>query len=183
MHPEQSTQLKLTKTTIFLGILGVLFTVNILFLTLLQSTSQSIKLLKKELITVQQEAKGLASANDVFNQYESEMDRIGNVFPNEETIPDFIQMLETTVKPFADESTIKFSSLAPQTELDRLFLLMTISLRTDYVRLLSLFTALEKMSYMTHIVSVNAKTPQGIGNTTEAVLVLKVYVQNPFSAK
>jgi hypothetical protein len=68
-------------------------------------------------------------------------------------------------------------------ESDKLFLLMTINIKTDFPKLLNFLGRLEQMPYMMHITGIVAKSPGGILGKGEYSLGMKVYVQNPFKSK
>ena len=87
------------------------------------------------------------------------------------------------LKTNADSYAVKFSSVTPLKEQERLYLPLNLTLRTDSARLVLLLDQLEKLAYMTHVESIVTKTPEGFTKTGESTIDIKIYVQNPFSAK
>jgi len=166
--------------------LGALFvaivSINVLFIMLFQSGVKTYQLLNEERKTLDQDQMIITASADIMEKYRKEIDVISGVFPNEKTFLLFLQTFENTVKGDADEYQLKFSS-TPVAEGDKLFLPMTLSVKTDLSRLLLLFDALENMPYMTHITGILAKNPGGLSGQGEYNIGLKVYVQNPFSTK
>jgi hypothetical protein len=156
--------------------------INLLFIMLFQSEVRTYKLLNEEKKTLDQDQMIITASADILGKYQNEIDVISGVFPNEETFLLFVQTFENTVKRNTDEYQLKFSS-TPIAEGDKLFLPMTLSVKTDLSRLMVLFEALENMPYMTHVTGVGAKTPDGLSGKGEYNIGLKVYVQNPFSTK
>jgi len=170
------------RNIIFLSLLlGLLILSNILFLVLTASAVRSALLVKNEFAVLGQDKKIVSASEELENQYGKEIEAISQVFPNEETLPDLLSTLENLIKLYSDSGTLKFNSLVPVKEQDRLYLLMAIVLKTDLERLYTLFIELEELPYLTHIVSVNGKMPGVFDSVGEISILLKIYVQNPFS--
>ncbi|HCM38168.1 MAG: hypothetical protein UV61_C0005G0055 [Candidatus Gottesmanbacteria bacterium GW2011_GWB1_43_11] len=164
-------------------IFAVMILVNALFIFFALNETKTVKLLKTELVSLEQDGRIIASAQEINDKYRKEIDLISNVFPNEESLPVFVQSLETQIRNTADEYTIKFNSITPLTEQDKLFLPLTITLETDLTRLIKFLDALEHLSYMTHVSRISAKVPDGYTTKGEYNIGVKIYVQKPFSAK
>lgn len=163
-------------------VVGLIF-LNILFLVFVQSEAKIVQLLKTQLDNLLREEQIIASSQTISQTYATEVELISGVFPTEETIPVFIESLEELLRGNSDEYSLRFAAVSPVKEQDKLFLPVAISLKTDLSRLTSLFEKLEKIPYMTHLSSISAKTPQSFNNVSEYYLVLKVYVQEPFTSK
>jgi Tfp pilus assembly protein PilN len=155
--------------------------VNGLFLFLSYSASRSIRLLETQQEQLEQEQTVLNASEQLYQDFQDEIATVANVFPNEETIPQFIQSLEGLIRGYTDAYSVKFNSLTPLSEQDKLYLIMTITMNTDLDRFTQFLGGLETYPYMTHVTSVTAKTPDGYGNVAEYSITLKVYVQNPFT--
>jgi hypothetical protein len=165
------------------GILAAVVTVNIIFLYLSINAVKTVNLLKKELEILDNDSRIIAAAEEISRKYSQEIDIISNAFPDEAGTPMFVKSLESEVRKYSDEFTIKFNSLTPVTEQDKLYLLLTVSMKTDFSRLLNFFDSLEKFPYMTHITGLAVKSPGGFNGKNEVSMGLKVYVQNPFKTK
>lgn len=165
------------------GFLMAIVTINIIFILLTVNDAKTVDLLKKENILLSQDKQIIVTAGDISSQYKSEIDLISKVFPNEESIPQFIQEMEQVVSTQSDDYSLKFNSLTPIAEQDKLYLLVTLTMKTDMERLLILFDKLEDLPYMTHVTAVDAKPPTGFVGKGEVSIQLKLYVQNPFSTK
>jgi len=180
---KKSQNINLTPP-MMLGILTAAFVVvNFLFLTLIRGEARTINLLKTQLTSLSQDQQIITSSNDLYNVYKDSIDIISEVFPSEETIPEFIQTLEELLKTYSDGYGIKFNSLSPLREQDNLYIVLTITMKTDFGRLTQFLEDLEHLRYMTHVASLTAKTPSGLAAAGEVTLALKVYVQNPFTTK
>ena len=180
----KQTAKKFSDLLLLFAILLVTFvTVDVLFLLLARNEAKTIALLKQELKTLEQNARIITSAQELLSTYQAQIDQISNVFPSEETFPQFIQELESHIRAHADEYSLKFSSVIPLTEQDRLFLPLTLTMKTDLGRLLSFLATVENLPYMTHVSSLVTKTPEGFSGVSEVTVSLKVYVQNPFTAQ
>jgi len=164
-------------------VLLVLLMTNFGLLFFLRSQVTVIGLLNQQLLQLQQDQQILSSAEQIYQTYKGNIDTINAVFPNEETVLVFLQTLETMAKQTSDESAVKFASFSPQTEGDRTYLLFTINQTTDRDRLSSLLEQLENLPYMTHIVSLSISWVDQKKGTLNVSIVLKLYVQNPFSTK
>lgn len=163
-------------------ILAALVGVNILFLVFATNAAKTITLLKKESAMLVQDRQTFASSEQLYNSYKDDMDLISAVFPSEETIPTFIRTLEDLTRAFADEYTVKFVSLTPLVEEDKLYLLLTVTMKTDAARFIQFLASLEQLPYMTHVTSIQVQTPEGYTGKEEVTLGLKLYVKNPFVA-
>jgi hypothetical protein len=181
-QPKKQINRKTNPAYLLGAVFAAIVAINILFIMLFQSEVKTYRLLNEEKKTLDQDQMIIAASADILEKYQNEIDVISGVFPSEETFPEFIQAFENTVKGHADEYQFRFSS-TPQPEGDKLYLPMTLSLKTDMTRLLLLFEALEHMPYMTHILGVAAKNSGGLSGQGQYDIGLKVYVQNPFSAK
>lgn len=174
---------KSSKTVLLLSLIATLTLANILFIIFTTREAKTTTLLKSELTSLEQNELILSSAKTIYERYQNEINLINAVFPNEETIPIFIQNLEQLIRANADQYSVKFNSVTPLSEEDKLLLPLTITMKTDLSRLLRFFEELEQFPYMTHINSVLTKAPDGFGGGSEVILGLKVYVQKPFTTE
>ena len=149
----------------------------------LHTESKTIVLLKEQLRQVENDQKILTSSEQIYAQYEQDIDAILNVFPNEETVLDFLQRLEKLTKDTSDDSTVRFASLNPLPDGDKLFLLFNISLKTDTARLDQFLDSLEHLPYMTRVIGLSTTFPDLSPQKVDASVSLKLYVKNPFSTK
>jgi len=180
---KQIQQPALNSLTILISMVIAVILLNVLFILLVRGEAKTIKLLKSELVTLEQEEQIIASAQNIYESYQNEIEVISQVFPNEETFVDFVQILETEVRASSDEYTLKFTASEPVQDKDKLRLPITITMKTDLVRLTGFLTQIEKLRYMTHITQLNARTPDGFTQTGEVSLNLVIYVQNPFTTQ
>lgn len=168
---------------VLIAVFASLVVVDLLFLVFIRNEFKTIKLLKNELQVLEQNQKIINSSRDITAAYSEEIELISQAFPNEETIPQFVKILENMLKSYADEYNFRFNAVAPIKEQEKSFLPLTITLRTDYLRLLALLDKLETLPYMTHITTIISRNPDGFTDKSETVIGLKLYVQNPFSSK
>ena len=94
-----------------------------------------------------------------------------------------IKQFESEIRLNTDNYRLKFNSVTPVAELDRLYLPLTLTVDTDVVRLVNLLTRIEQMPYMTHVNSIISKNNEGLLGKSEITISLKLYVQNPFNSK
>jgi len=181
--PTQVTLPKITTTTLLVLAVSVLVVLDILFLSLVKSQSGSVVLLKNQLRTLKKDEEIVKSGNDLNRRFQDEIVQISSVFPNEETITDFVQTLEALAKSNSDEYSFKFISITPLKEQDVQAIPISVSLKTDLPRLINLLDNLETLPFMTHVSTITSKTPRNIVGPQETIISLKVYVQNPFSQK
>ena len=182
MEKTKSTKTP-SKITLLIIIILALIGADIIFLIFAASESRTTALLKNELVSLEQDKRIISSANEISRTYQQEIAVISNVFPNEETLPTFIEKQENLLKTHTDSYSVKFNSVTPLKEQERLYLPLTLTLHTDSARLILLLTQMEKLDYMMHVTSIVTKTPNGFTKTGECTLVTKLYVQKPFSAK
>jgi hypothetical protein len=163
------------------GLCVGLVLLSLIFIFLFQSEIRTIKLLRNEYVILTQQKRIITAASEISGQYKDEIDVISGIFPNEQSIPVFIQALESLIKQTSGEYTFRFNSLTPIAEGDKLFLLMTVTMKTDQAKFMQFLSALEQLPYMTHITGMMSKTPNGLTGVSEVSIGMKVYVQNPFS--
>ena len=180
---KQIQQSALNSLTILISMVIAIILLNALFILLVQGEAKTIKLLKNELVTLEQEERIIASAQNIYESYQNEVEVISQVFPNEETFVDFVQVLENEVRASSDEYTFKFTANEPVKDQDKLLLPITITMKTELVRLTGFLTQMEKLRYMTHVSQLNARTPDGLIQTGEVTINLVIYVQNPFTTQ
>jgi hypothetical protein len=181
MKPSKTT-VPVNPILILGGVNAGLILLSIIFVLLFQNEIRTISLLRNEYTILTQQKRIITAASEISDQYNDEIDVISGIFPNEQSIPQFIQSLEGLIKQASDEYTFRFNSLTPIIEGDKLFLLMTVTMKTDQTKLLFFLSSLEKLPYMTHITGMMAKTPNGFSGISEVSIGMKVYVQNPFTA-
>lgn len=179
---EKETHRKSDRSVFYISLITVLVVlVNGLFLTLSSNSAKAIRLLESNVVQLEQEARIVKASEQLYEQYQDEISIVSSVFPNEETVPQLIQSLEGLIRAYSETYSVKFNSLTPLQEQEKLFLLLTITLHTDLVRLLQFMDELETYPYLTHVTSIIAKTPDGYSGVAEVIITLKVYVQNPFN--
>lgn len=182
MKNKKVVKVQNTITLFVLGIVGLTL-MNILFLLLVRSEEKTISLLKKQLVQLEQDNLILASSEQITESYVEEIALLTKVFPNEETILPFLQALEALTKESSDEYSVKFTSLTPLLEQDKLYLVLSVNMKTDKTRLHNFLNRLERLPYMTHITSTVFRMPDGFDGKIDVSQTMKVYVQNPFDAK
>ncbi len=164
------------------GIVGLTL-MNILFLLLVSNEGKTISLLKKQLVQLEQDNVILDSSEEISESYTEEIALLSKVFPNEETILSFLQSLEGLTKENSSEYSVKFTSLNPLAEQDKLFLVLSVFMKTDKTRLANFLKRLEQLPYMTQVNSTVIHMPDGFDGSLDVSQTIKVYVQNPFAAK
>ncbi|MFC1626654.1 hypothetical protein ACFL1P_00455 [Patescibacteria group bacterium] len=173
----------INKITIYSILVVVFCLTNLLALYLVHNSRGAIFLLRQQVSQLEQDQQIISSSQQLIDTYEDEIDVISQVFPDEESMLLFIQSLEQEIKTSTDTYSVKFNSLTPLKEKDKLFLLMTLSLKTDILGLHSFLKKIETLPYMTHITSVSVKTPGGIFSRSDVSVNIKIYVRNPFTTK
>lgn len=154
---------------------------NVLFLMLARNAADTVSLLNLEFAGLEQNEKILTSSQEIYETYQDEIEVISSVFPNENTIPIFVQSIEEKLRAQTDEYSFKFNSVTPVSEQTRLYLPISIVMRTNLDRLQAFLSELEALPYLTHINTVSTKTPEGFTASSEITITMKVYVQNPFT--
>lgn len=178
-HPPKSTS-TIERLGLFILLIVV---INIGLMVLMQTQAKTVSLLKDQQKQLEQDQRIVSSSEQIYSQYENDIQKILDVFPNDETVLDFLQMFEKLTKDNSEESTVKLASPDPLPEGDQLFLLFSITMKTDNTRLDEFLDALETMPYITRILSMNVVFSQANADEINASLALKLYVKNPFSAK
>ena len=178
---KKTTVKKTTIQVILIGINIALLVINTVFLILFTSQTNSIMLLKNE-VGILESTRTAVDSGSVTEEYADTLEAFEEVFPDEQSMPSFIQALETNIRAVSGEYSIKFNSLTPVAEGDKLFLLLTIRLKTDFSKLNTFLKELEEMPYMTHVIQITGKTSGGFTGDSEYNVGLKIYVKNPFTS-
>lgn len=172
---------KTSKLAILVSLVVLLVVINLLFITLVSSEAKTVELLKKELTELYGQEKIITTASDLSDSYKEEIEVISAVFPTEQTITTFIQTIEDTLKGVTNEYTFRFSSPSPIREQDKLYLPLTMTVKTDMAGVTRLLEEFETLPFMTHITSISSRSPDGFSGVSEMGIFMKVYVQNPFT--
>ncbi|MEK7165700.1 MAG: hypothetical protein AAB874_02750 [Patescibacteria group bacterium] len=186
MTIQLKPNLKPTRTniiTILITFNVALVIIDILFMTFIVNESKTVALLKNQLTDVTKQQQIIASAQNISETYTEEIGAISNVFPNEETITGFIKIFEDELRAVSSEYTFRFNAANPLVEGDKLFLPLTVTLKSDLSQLTVFLQKIEQLPFLLHIVTINTRTSEGFSQTSEVTLVMKLYVQNPFSTK
>ncbi|KKP59877.1 MAG: hypothetical protein UR52_C0002G0105 [Candidatus Gottesmanbacteria bacterium GW2011_GWA1_34_13] len=183
MPEKNKTNIKTSFIQIYAVIIGLLLILNIAFIIMVQNQVKTIALLKKELVGLEQNNQIISSSNEISTTYTNEIEMISRVFPSEALMPEVIKQFESEIRLNTDNYRLKFNSVTPVAELDRLYLPLTLTVDTDVVRLVNLLTRIEQMPYMTHVNSIISKNNEGLLGKSEITISLKLYVQNPFNSK
>jgi len=183
METQKSPKTAIGAVGIYTICMFILAGLNIAFLLFVINSARTVTLLQQEASALQEDQKMVSSSQDLYQTYVKEIEVITDVFPDEETIPNFIQSFESLIRPYTDEYNVRFVSLTPLVEQEKLYLLLTVIMKTDFIRFTNFLDALEKFPYMTHITSMSTKTPEGFTGKSEYAFGLKIYVKNPFSTE
>jgi hypothetical protein len=167
----------------YIIVLIVLLCVNIGVLFFLKTQVKVINLLQGQLVQLQQDQTILASAEQIYQTYKNDIDTITSVFPDEETVLVFLQILEQLAQSTSDSSSVKFATFSPQQESDKMYLLFTINMRTDTNRLSLFLSQLEELPYMTRLINISVLWVDPKKGVIDSSMKVKLYVKNPFSAK
>jgi hypothetical protein len=168
---------------VMIGMIILIIFGNLTILFYLQVQVRTIVNARRERELLQKTNESMQRSVTEYNQYKNRITELEEVFPGEEYFPDFINRLEDLIKLHTNEYVFRFSSLTPLAEQEKLYLVINLNVKTDFVRLLSLLEGIEQLPYMTHVISISSKNSQGFSGEGEATIVLKVYVKKPFSTK
>lgn len=161
--------------------LSVIIIANIILLYFITGNMDTISLLKEQEEQLLEDQQIISQSQELIGVYEGQIGVISEVFPNEASILEFIQSLESLIQNASSEYSFKFNSLTPLAEGDLRFLVMTVTMNSDFNAVTLFLETLELLPYMTHVTSISSKTPQGYLGTAEYTVVFKVYVKNPFT--
>lgn len=171
------------KTLVLITVASILLIVHVLFIWLSGNQVKTIQLLREQLKVFEKDQQLIKASETLSNQYAREISIISKVFPTEGTMPEFIRTLETLLKNVSLEYSLKFNSLQPIPEQDKLYIPLTITSKLEFDKLIKLFSDLETIPYMTHITQFTINVPEGITKPLSVQMVLKLYVKKPFSSQ
>jgi hypothetical protein len=159
----------------------IFFVGTIIGLFLVTSEAQGITLLRGEHQSLQNDVVIADTGRAIFDKYKDKIDIITHTFPDEGSMPEFVQQFEGILKSNSDSYTFKLNSLNPIPESDRLVLLFSVGLKTDTKRFFTLLKEVTQLPYITRITTAGAKIPEGQNKSGEYFFGVKIYVKNPFS--
>ena len=168
---------------ILCSILVFLFLIDCLFIYLAKNKLKTIDSIRTEKNILEKDRQIISTASELTEKYQNEIEIFSKVFPNEETIALFLNDLENVIKKSTNDYKFQFSSFNPLPEQDKLYLLLTVSMKVDMENLIEFMTDIENLPYMMHINSISINSPLGINEATDTRVNLKLYVQQPFTAK
>jgi hypothetical protein len=163
------------------GLAAALVVVLIVLLIIVGREYRNIGLMRNQIQSLQSDVGLVQVSGEIFSGRKSEVELIDRAFPDEESIPEFIQQLQSVLAANSDSNTYKLVTKAPMIEAGRLVLVWSITAKSDAAKFTKLLTAIERMPYMTHVVSIVGKMPDGPAKPGEYQITLKVYVKTQFS--
>lgn len=152
-------------------------------LVLIKTQVKEVQLLKDQKQQLADDQKLLSSAEQIYTKYKDDFPLLESVFPDEETVLPFLQTLEKLTREYSEDGVVRFASLSPLPENDKLFLLFTLSLHTDTQRFSDFLIQLENLPYLTRVLSYTLNWSDQKKQLVDATVQLKVYVKNPFTKK
>ncbi len=159
----------------------IFFIGTIIGVFLVTSVASGITLLRGERVSLQNDVAIADTGRALFEQYADKINLINHAFPDEGSMPEFVQAFEGILKKNSDSYTFKLNSLQPIPESGRLVLLFSVGLKTDAQRFFTLLSEVTRLPYITRITTAGAKIPEGPSKPGEYFFGVKIYVKNPFS--
>lgn len=144
----------------------------------------SIKLTKNLELAKQSQQSAAETANSQILQQEylakngEIIASLNNALPDQNgliKLIDTVEALETSLKL---NKSFTFTSPVVLVENNQYYLPYTIRLNVTGVQMVDFLRQFEKLPYLTRLVSLNAKTPTGLGGVYELTIMGKVYVQD-----
>lgn len=183
-HKTQKKQISVNRNILILtAVLVFLASLNCLFIYLSRNKLSEIASLRQEREILEKDRQIVQAADELTQKYQNQIEVFSKVFPSEQTISVFIGDLEKVLKNVSPDYRFQFSSLNPLPEQDKLYLLLTLTLKTDLSEFLNLLEDLEQIPYMMHINSISVNAPLGVTSPVDIRINLKLYVQQPFTVQ
>lgn len=110
-----------------------------------------------------------------------ELNTVSDTFPDESSIIMVMQKLESLVKKYDNNGTVKF---APQAQIKvngQLGVSLVFTFKALPTEVISFLRELEKLPHVIEVTKLDLKTPEGVSNPAEVYLGVILYVQDPFT--
>lgn len=141
---------------------------------------KTLETAKQEQQTAVVASEGQASLERFFNENPETIKKINEALPDQNEIIKMIEAVESLEENLKLSKSFTFTSPVPIVDNNQYYLPFTIRVNTTGLQLITFLRQFEKLPYLTKILSLNAKTPGGLGGVYEVTITGKVYVQDAF---
>lgn len=184
IKPKDAAKLQKKARQLFIAGVIILVTGGMLVFVLTSVANQQAKKyvsLKQNAIALQQSKEDSEDLHGLANREQEGLQLIDDAFPDETTILGVIQYLETIVQQYDEAGLVRFSGNTPVKTNNELSISLNMKFAATPSDMLEFVRQLERVPYIIEIVSLEMKSPQGISNPGQAVIGVRLYVQDPFS--
>lgn len=172
MNPRK----KIIISLIAFGTLALILIILIIYFLFpeIKNNSEEILLQKKQLILLAKEKENLEKMEDIYKNYQSDLDKIEKLLIDPEVPIEFMSFLETTAS--TSDLQLEISSITKEVKIDPL---PSLSLQTlvngSFPNFLEFLEKLEASPYLIEILDLN--TQRLTGGDTSTSLSLKVFTK------
>lgn len=159
---------------IFVLLLSVLIAA-VYFLVMQEST---LSLLQEQVTQLESNERILAQSEQLYAQYRDNIAAVVDVFPDERTVLDAVEVLETTIQSVDPNGNVR-STFQPMPEADKLYLMFTLTATLPPEAIQQLLLDIETLPYMTRLMTMKINFIEA-GSPVNVAIGLKLYVKNPF---
>lgn len=183
MNPTIHTQSK--KSSDIYTLINLLLLVVIVFLMIgngfyTLKMEKTVETAKQEQQTAAIASEGKASLDRFFNENPETITKINEALPDQNKIIKMIEAVESLEENLKLSKSFTFTSPIPIVDNNQHYLPFSIRVNATGLQLITFLRQFEKLPYLTKILSLNVKTPGGLGGVYEVTITGKVYVQDAF---
>lgn len=136
--------------------------------------------LVQQKISTQESVSGTESLIGYVSKNLDSLKLILDIFPDELTIIETVQILESLVQTYDANAKVKFSSLTPVAKNNQLYIPLQLNLHTTPYNSINLLRQLERLPYVVEVTNYETKVPSAASSAAEINLGVVLYVQDPF---
>jgi Tfp pilus assembly protein PilO len=149
---------------------------------LANSKTKQLTQIKQQIATKQQDDVNLQKTVEFIETNEAVIEPIIEALPDENSLVDFISVIEAIADSSSSNSSLEFSALAPATSGQDKYLPFVIELETDTVNFEEFLKKVEKLAYVVEVYSIEASLKDKQSDLWNFSVSARIFVRDPFKS-
>ena len=143
---------------------------------------KQLSAIRQQLAVVEQNTKNVQNTESFLTNQVEQIQLVLDALPNEDTLIDFVQTLETVASQSSRNSSLEFNALAPKGK-DSKYIPFVIKMSTDSPNFIDFLSKLEKLPYLVQVTDIKSTKINQDSDVWDFNISARVYVQDPFQVK
>jgi len=165
---------------IAVALVVVVALVNVLVLSFAFQQTKKYQVVASEKAALMASRETSGSVVDFIQKNQDVVDKLNEVFPNEDSIIDVISATEAVIQQYDPQGVVEISAFNPSKVNNELQVPLLIKMRVSVIDLVGFLRELEKQPYVYEVTSIDMRMPEGLTAKGEITIGVKLYVQDPF---